>query len=192
MPWRIERRDGRYCVVKSDDGDVEGCHDSRAQAIKQQRALYAQESRTASLYEELDAVVVPEALVVPDLEEPPDSPKSELVKIEIGQDTGALTASLFSQMERMNERQQRSDEALIAALEALGSREVSMPAPNITVEPAVIPAPEVRIDPPQVTVQAPQVTINPEFVLPTSKRTVTVKRGPDGRMTGAEVEERLE
>lgn len=48
MPWRIERREGRYCVIKEDDGSSAGCHDSRTDAIKQQRALYAQE-RTASI-----------------------------------------------------------------------------------------------------------------------------------------------
>lgn len=49
MPWSIQRKDGRYCVIKDADGKSAGCHDSRADAIKQQRALYAQESRTASV-----------------------------------------------------------------------------------------------------------------------------------------------
>lgn len=44
MPWDIRQRDGRFCVVKRDDGEVEGCHDTRAEAIAQQRALYRSES----------------------------------------------------------------------------------------------------------------------------------------------------
>lgn len=43
MPWHVEKRDGRWCVIKNDDGDNEGCHDSRAKANAQMRALYASE-----------------------------------------------------------------------------------------------------------------------------------------------------
>lgn len=43
MPWSIEKRGDQWCVVKDDDGDVEGCHDSEAKAKRQQRALYASE-----------------------------------------------------------------------------------------------------------------------------------------------------
>lgn len=51
MPWRIEARDGRFCVVK--EGETKpvpgGCHDRRADAVKHQRALYANEpAMTAS------------------------------------------------------------------------------------------------------------------------------------------------
>lgn len=47
MPWKIERREGRYCVINEDDGENEGCHDSRAEAEAQMRALYASENRAA-------------------------------------------------------------------------------------------------------------------------------------------------
>jgi len=51
MPWHIEERDGRFCVIKDDDGDNAGCHDSRDQAEAQMRALYANEpeARVAAL-----------------------------------------------------------------------------------------------------------------------------------------------
>ena len=52
MPWVIEKRDGKFCVVKQGTGAVVngGCHESRADAVKQQRALYASEpSLTAGL-----------------------------------------------------------------------------------------------------------------------------------------------
>lgn len=50
MPWSIKRRDGKFCVVK-EGGKVEKCHASRADAVKHQRALYANEpsARTASV-----------------------------------------------------------------------------------------------------------------------------------------------
>lgn len=43
MPWSIKERDGQFCVVKDDDGEVEGCHDTRDRAERQMRALYASE-----------------------------------------------------------------------------------------------------------------------------------------------------
>lgn len=49
MPWSIEKRGGKFCVIKESDGSSAGCHASRVQAVKQQRALYAQEgAMTAS------------------------------------------------------------------------------------------------------------------------------------------------
>ena len=43
MPWSIQRRDGKYCVIKDSDGSSAGCHSTRVKALKQQRALYANE-----------------------------------------------------------------------------------------------------------------------------------------------------
>lgn len=43
MPWSISKRGSEYCVIKDDDGSVEGCHSSRADAAEQIRALYASE-----------------------------------------------------------------------------------------------------------------------------------------------------
>ena len=43
MPWHIEKVDSEFCVVKDDDGDVEGCHATKVQAERQMSALYASE-----------------------------------------------------------------------------------------------------------------------------------------------------
>lgn len=43
MPYRIEERDGKFCVVKKDDGATIHCHDTQEQAEAQMRALYAHE-----------------------------------------------------------------------------------------------------------------------------------------------------
>jgi hypothetical protein len=48
MPWRVEPDNaecaaGQYAVVKEADGTVEGCHDTREQALEQLAALYASE-----------------------------------------------------------------------------------------------------------------------------------------------------
>src|SRR3990167_9163362 len=44
MPYSIRKKDGRYCVVKKDDGKEMGCHDSRKDATAQMRAIHANES----------------------------------------------------------------------------------------------------------------------------------------------------
>jgi hypothetical protein len=45
MPWRIEQRGGKHCVIKEGESSPVpgGCHESRADAVKHQRALYASE-----------------------------------------------------------------------------------------------------------------------------------------------------
>lgn len=45
MPWKIERRDEEYCVIKEADGDVEGCHETRDKALAQLAALNASEEK---------------------------------------------------------------------------------------------------------------------------------------------------
>lgn len=49
MPWRIERRNSRYCVIKEGESTPVrgGCHATRAEAVKHQRALYASEGEAA-------------------------------------------------------------------------------------------------------------------------------------------------
>jgi hypothetical protein len=44
VPWSIEKRGGKFCVIKDSDGTNEGCHATRAEARRQQRALYASEA----------------------------------------------------------------------------------------------------------------------------------------------------
>ena len=46
MPWRVDKRDGRFCVVKESDGSQVACHDTEAGAMAQMRALYASEGKS--------------------------------------------------------------------------------------------------------------------------------------------------
>lgn len=46
MPWSIKQMNGRYCVVKDSDNSVVHCHDTREEALAQQRALYASEGKS--------------------------------------------------------------------------------------------------------------------------------------------------
>lgn len=43
MPYRVDVRQGEYCVVKIDDGQVMGCHDTRRNALAQIAAIEASE-----------------------------------------------------------------------------------------------------------------------------------------------------
>lgn len=60
MPWHIEKREGKFCVIKDDDGSSAGCHASRDEAADQIRALYAndkdEQEETAALLAELRAI----------------------------------------------------------------------------------------------------------------------------------------
>jgi hypothetical protein len=51
MPYDIVEREGKYCVVKEDDGSTVYCHDSRAEAIDQIAAIEMSESE--KMHEEL-------------------------------------------------------------------------------------------------------------------------------------------
>jgi len=52
MPWSIENRSGEFCVIKDSDGEVEGCHGSRSDAIAQIAALNASENKSANYIKE--------------------------------------------------------------------------------------------------------------------------------------------
>lgn len=47
MPYSIQKKDSKYCVVRKDTGESKGCSNSRAQAEAHMRALYAAEEAQA-------------------------------------------------------------------------------------------------------------------------------------------------
>jgi hypothetical protein len=56
LPWHISKKGSQFCVIKDSDGSSAGCHSSRAKAIKQMRALYANEpSMRGSTVTDMDA-----------------------------------------------------------------------------------------------------------------------------------------
>ena len=58
MPWKIEKRDDEYCVIKVDGGDVEGCHDTRDEARAQLAALnIAEEKSVGQKRESISAMI---------------------------------------------------------------------------------------------------------------------------------------
>jgi hypothetical protein len=45
MPWKIQKRGSQFAVVKKTGGHTLGVHPSKAAAVKQMRALHANEGR---------------------------------------------------------------------------------------------------------------------------------------------------
>lgn len=41
MPYKIQKKNNKYIVVAKDSGDIKGTHDTRAKALAQLKALYA-------------------------------------------------------------------------------------------------------------------------------------------------------
>lgn len=207
MPWQLERRDEGWCVIKESDGSSEGCHGSRADAIKQQRALYANESRVASMYAELDARPDPVPVVALEpasaLAASALSPLATelvglLLKDEREKSLVASMADSQAQLVRQQAEQAEERQALVAALTRMGQPIINVPAAEVTVtvpETQVsvnVPAPEVTVNVPDVnvTVAAPEVTVRPEINLPSVQKTVTFERDPlTQQVTKAEVTE---
>lgn len=71
MPWHIEKRDNKFCVIKDADNSVEGCHASRNEAADQVRALYANDktneeslAEVVAQLQEIAKMMVPASLEV--------------------------------------------------------------------------------------------------------------------------------
>ena len=212
MPWSVSQRDGKWCVIKEGESSPipGGCHGSRTDAIKHQRALYANESRTAAMYAELDAqdygwVEEKEEAPVPvELEDSLSPFAAQLVSLILKDEREkSLTASLAQSMDAISARMASEKEertALVAALSAIGQPVINVETPEVTVHvpPAEVrvdvPAAEVTVNTPEVKVDvpAPQVTFSPEITLPASNvtKTVTFERDPlTGQVSSAEIRE---
>ncbi len=203
MPWSLNRRTEGWCVIKESDGSVAGCHDSRADAIKQQRALYANESRMASMYAELDALPDPEPTPEP-AAAPPTSPVMAeiLALLARDQQDKSLVASVAESQSLLSQQfadAQQERQALVAALGRMGSPTINLPPAevNVTVPPAEVtftaPPVNVTVEAAQVHVPPAQVTVQPaevNVVLPETRKTVTIQRDPLTRLIeSATVEE---
>jgi len=207
MPWQLEHRSEGWCVIKEGESSpvAGGCHSSRADAIKHQRALYANESRVASMYADLDAQPEPTPAVVyaeplPVVQQSSLSPlATELVGLLLKDDRErSLVASVAESQAKMAEQQNEDRQALVAALERMGSPTFNVPAAEVTVnvppsEVSVnVPPAEVTVNVPDVnvSVDAPQVTVRPQINLPSVQKTVTFERDPlTQQVTKAEVTE---
>jgi hypothetical protein len=195
VPWSLEQRDGKYCVVKQGESSPVpgGCHPDRASAIKHQRALYANESRMASMYDELDA----QPVEVPQLIAPEPQPvvasalspfAAELVGMLLKDDREkSLVASMVDSQAQARQEAAEDRRALVAALQTLGSPVVNVPASEVSVH---VPAAEVSVNvppaevnftvsPAEVNVHVPPAAVNVTVEAPAPvQKTVTLERDP--------------
>lgn len=44
MPYKIEERNGKYCVINADSGEEKACHETKEDADRQVRLLHAIEN----------------------------------------------------------------------------------------------------------------------------------------------------
>lgn len=197
MPWSLDKRTEGWCVV-SEGGKVEGYHDSRVDAIKQQRALYANESRVASMYAELDVLEEASEVVEKSVSAMAEAVSgSELVKIVVGNEQDkALTASVIHSIDAISERLAATEEvnrAMVAALQSMGQMApvINLPPTQVTVEPAqvTVEAPHITVEQPDIHMKTPQVNVFNEIVPPKTSKTITFERDLSGRVTQADVVE---
>lgn len=202
MPWSLNEGE----IVQ----DPEGV--SWTEAVKHQRAFFANKARVAAMYTELDATTeeyvemaaIPEEPVAMSQITPSSlSPfAAELVNLLLKDDRErSLTASIAQSQESIAEHLRQTQEerqALVAALAQIGNPTINVAPADVQVDVNVPPA-EVRVEAaqihlpaPEVTVQAaaaPNVTVTPEIILPSPTKTITFERDFDGRVTKADVTE---
>lgn len=171
MPWSVAKRGDSWCVVK--EGETEpikgGCHASRSDALRHQRALYANESSTASANGPL--------------------------RIELGGVPDETLPVLVASLTAISDRLAETEGALALVMEKLALlASAEPPVVNVSVpEPVVnitVPEPVVNVNVPEARVEitTPTPVVNVE--LPPVRKTVTFERDAlSGSVTGAVVEE---
>lgn len=101
MPWSIEKRDDKWCVVKDDDGETVECHDTEKEARDHQKALYANEPDASIRYSEALAMLAPAPIEISYTANGTVLPDSisekiaETVRRHLGQGSKTLSAGEF-------------------------------------------------------------------------------------------------
>lgn len=210
MPWSITRDGSKYCVTKEGDDSPLKCYDSRTDAIKYQRALYANESRdsmvAAITYEEpapednvkdrLDQALARLDSLAERGENEPGFKITMASNPQMTETLLALTATINQISERL-ENGERVSESLLASLQSMAVQQppvVNVEAPIVNVPETVIhvPAPVVNVEAPVVNIPETVVNVPAPIVnvsVPEREKKVTFLRDPFGRLEGAEIGE---
>jgi hypothetical protein len=194
MPWSIRRKEDEWCVIKDDDGSSAGCHATRERALRQQRALYAQEAQTAS--------VAPEENGGP-------------MRVEIAAATTSADEALLASISALTERLEKADEVMTAMVDALGKVVETQNADRAALTQALTaaanqPEPVVNVYVPEIVVpEQPPATVNVHvpkskimipasptpivnITMPGSKKTVKFTRNLNGEVESADIVEELD
>lgn len=206
MPWNVTNEAGKWCVTKEGDTSPLKCYDVRTDAIKYQRALYANVRRAemvaALTYEEpaqeLDPRLTAALARLEELSEKEKEKSNSPVNITLSPDQ-SVTRELLAALDQITARLadgERFSESLVASLVSLSQQ----PAPVVNVEPPIVNIPEtvVNVPAPIVNVEAPNITF-PEINVPAPEVTVVMPeerdrkvsfiRDPFGKLEGAEITE---
>jgi hypothetical protein len=186
VPWSIERRQDEWCVIKDSDGSSAGCHATRERALRQQRALYAQESQTASVEENGTPMKI-------ELATADTSARDEALVASMEAMTQTL-AQVVDALGKVVETQNADREALTSALTAAANQ--PEPVVNVYVPEIVLPeqaSPTVNVHVPKSKILIPaQPTPVVNVTMPGSKKTVKFTRNLNGEVEQAEIVEDLE
>jgi hypothetical protein len=188
VPWSISQRNDEWCVIKDDDGSTAGCHATRERALRQQRALYAQEAQTASVEENGGPMRVEIA----------PAEQSRVVEEALVASLTEMSKTLVEVVDALGkivETQNADRDAFTQALTAAANRpEPAPPVVHVTVPDIILPdQPTINVHVPKSKIlipQAPTPVVN--VTLPGSKKTVKFTRNLNGEVESADIVEELE
>lgn len=197
FPYRIEKRDKKWCVVGPNK--THGCHDTRAEAIKQQRALYknapeAAESETASSEGTVTMAPVAKSIPIKDVallklalkrsEAQAEQEVEHAVSIAAGladPEVAAQTVAVIGHLADRLRTAELNQAALVDVLQAVAADSTASRTALLEalggISERLAEAPQVN-----VTVPVPEVKVNVEQA---GKRVVQLERDSSGRLVGA-------
>jgi YD repeat-containing protein len=203
MPYLIEKRDDQWCVITEATGKTHGCHDTRAEAVKQQRALYknappseetsievAPEDPLSDASATMSAVKIPVKdmallrMAVKRSEEASEQEVTQAISIASGlsdPEVAAQTVAVIGHLADRLRTAELNQAALVDVLQAVAADSTS--SRNALLE-ALSGITERLAEAPQVnvTVPTPDVYVNVEQA---GKRVVNLERDSEGRLVGA-------
>lgn len=192
MPYNIEKRGEQWCVVS--DTKTHGCHDSRADAIKQQRALYKNappdEEASSGASATMGAMKAPIhdisllQLALKRSEEKSEQEVERAISVAAGLSDPEVAAQTVAVIGHLADRLRAAELNQAALAEVLQAVSADSSASRTALLEALSGITERLAEAPQVnvTVPVPEVNVNVEQA---GKRVVELERDSAGRLVGA-------
>lgn len=204
MPYVIEKRKGQYCVKSTTSGKAHGCHDTRAEAIKQQRALYknAPPSEEASSEAGGTMSAVEKRVPIKDVallrlairrsEQESEQEVEKAITVASGLSDPEVAAQTVAVIGHLADRLRTAELNQAALVDALQEMSADSSASRSALLEALSGITERLAEAPQVnvTVPVPEVNVNVQQAgATTGTRTISLERDSAGKLVGAVVEE---
>jgi hypothetical protein len=192
MPYNIEKRGEQWCVVS--DTKTHGCHDSRADAIKQQRALYKNAPPDEEASSEASATMGAMKAPIRDIsllqlalkrsEEKSEEEVERAISVAAGLSDPEVAAQTVAVIGHLADRLRAAELNQAALAEVLQAVSADSSASRTALLEALSGITERLAEAPQVnvTVPVPEVNVNVEQA---GKRVVELERDSAGRLVGA-------